>query len=57
VLAVALGGFVVAASLMVFVDATWALIVGVSGLLGSVAVGFVALANLAVAAEAESDRR
>jgi cytochrome bd ubiquinol oxidase subunit II len=56
-LAVAAGGFVVAAGLMVFIDATWALIVGVSGLLGSVALGFVALANLAVAAEAGSERR
>jgi cytochrome d ubiquinol oxidase subunit II len=51
-LAAAAAGFVVAAGLMIVVDASWALIVGVVGLLGSVALGFVSLATLAVGAEA-----
>jgi cytochrome bd ubiquinol oxidase subunit II len=54
VLAAAVAVFVAAALIMVALDSTWARIVGVAGLLLSVASGFVALTNLLTAAEAEA---
>jgi hypothetical protein len=47
------GGFAGSALIMLAFDSTWARIVGVAGLLGSVSGGFVALGGLFTAAEAE----
>jgi cytochrome d ubiquinol oxidase subunit II len=53
-LPVALAVFAASALIMIALDSTWARIVGVAGLLGSVSAGFVALGSLLASAEAEA---
>ncbi len=50
----AVGGFAIGAGLIVIVDSSWALIAGVTTLLGSVGLGFVSLATLVATADAEA---
>jgi cytochrome d ubiquinol oxidase subunit II len=56
-LVVAVATFLAAALIMLAFDATWSRIVGVIGLLGAVAMGFVALASQLATAEAGPDRQ